>query len=207
MLYEEKPDLKDLPTPAQLFRASVIAVLTAIVLTVGVVLPAEYAIDPTGIGRVLGLTEMGEIKQELHDEAEDDHDSDHSTNDKSSLIGRFFALLVSSAHAQDKGAWMDEVEFTLQPGDTYEVKMTMGKGDVAEYQMLVTGGRVNFDLHGHGDGESATYEKGRGSTGSEGDFTAAFPGSHGWFWRNRDKKPLTVTLRLRGAYSELRHGQ
>lgn len=59
----------------------------------------------------------------------------------------------------------------------------------------------------HGNGNSITYERGRGSTNSEGEFTAAFPGGHGWFWRNRDTKPLTVNLRLRGTYSELRQGE
>lgn len=40
--------------------------------------------------------------------------------------------------------------------------------------MLVEGGRVNFYLHGHGSGQSETDEKGRGSTGSEGEITAGF---------------------------------
>lgn len=34
-----------------------------------VVLPAEYGIDPTGVGRALGLTQMGEIKTRLAKEA------------------------------------------------------------------------------------------------------------------------------------------
>lgn len=33
-------------------------------------LPAEHGIDPTRVGRLLGLTEMGEIKQQLYAEAE-----------------------------------------------------------------------------------------------------------------------------------------
>jgi hypothetical protein len=37
-----------------------------------VYLPAEYGIDPTGLGAVLGLTEMGQIKQQLYAEAEAD---------------------------------------------------------------------------------------------------------------------------------------
>lgn len=35
----------------------------------------------------------------------------------------------------------------------------MARGDVVEYRMIVEGGRVNFDLHGHGGGQSATCEK------------------------------------------------
>lgn len=33
-------------------------------------LPAEYGVDPTGIGGVLGLAEMGQIKQQLYAEAD-----------------------------------------------------------------------------------------------------------------------------------------
>jgi hypothetical protein len=27
---------------------------------------------------------------------------------------------------------------------------------------------------------------------------------HGWFWRNRGREPVTITLRTRGAYTELK---
>lgn len=207
MLYQEKPDLKDLPTNAQLLRSSIIAVATAIVLAIAVVLPAEYAIDPTGAGRMLGLTEMGEIKNQLQEEWEADQQHSETPSFVQTVAQGALSLLISSAHAQDSGTWTDEVEFTLQPGDTNEVKMTMNEGDVVEYEMIVTGGRVNFDLHGHGGGDSITYEKGRGSSGSDGEFTAAFQGGHGWFWRNRDSEAATVTLRVRGTYSEFRQGE
>ena len=82
--------------------------------------------------------------------------------------------------------------------------MVMEAGQTAEYQMLVEGGRVNFDLHGHGGGNSVTYEKGRGSTGAEGEVTADFDGEHGWFWRNRDSADITVTVQVRGEYAEFK---
>jgi hypothetical protein len=47
----------------------VIALLVAAALLVTVVLPSEYGIDPTRAGRLLGLTEMGEIKTQLASEA------------------------------------------------------------------------------------------------------------------------------------------
>ncbi|MEQ8832391.1 MAG: transmembrane anchor protein [Alphaproteobacteria bacterium] len=204
MFNAEKPSLEELPSSKQLLRSTIMAAAAALVILVTIVLPAEYGLDPTGVGRVLGLTEMGEIKQELSEEAEQDHGG---AGDQSSLFERVLAFAVPHAHAQDNAAWADVVEFTLQPDDTNEVKMTMNKDDVVEYQMVVTGGRVNYDLHGHGGGNSISYEKGRGSTGSEGEFTAAFPGGHGWFWRNRDSEPATVTLRLKGTYSDLRQGE
>lgn len=55
--------------PASCFFSTVIAALIAILLLVTTILPAERGIDPTGIGRVLGLTKMGEIKVSLAAEA------------------------------------------------------------------------------------------------------------------------------------------
>ena len=80
----------------------------------------------------------------------------------------------------------------------------MEEGQTVQYRMLVDGGRVNFDMHGHGGGQSVTYEKGRGSTGDEGEIIAAFDGEHGWFWRNRDSQPATVTVQVRGQYTEFK---
>jgi len=69
MFNVEKPSLNELPTSAQLIRSTAIAAASAAVILVTVVLPAEYDIDPTGIGGVLGLAEMGEIKSQLAAEA------------------------------------------------------------------------------------------------------------------------------------------
>jgi hypothetical protein len=35
-------------------------------------MPSEYGIDPTGVGRLLGLKQMGEIKTQLAEEAATD---------------------------------------------------------------------------------------------------------------------------------------
>jgi hypothetical protein len=67
------------PTPPDargLLRATLLAVIAAAAITVGVVLPAEYGVDPTGIGRVLGLTQMGQIKVRLAAEAAADAAAD-----------------------------------------------------------------------------------------------------------------------------------
>jgi hypothetical protein len=66
------PTFNDLPTSAQLLRSTVLAMITAAVLLVTVVMPSEYAVDPTGVGRALGLTQMGEVKLQLAEEARAD---------------------------------------------------------------------------------------------------------------------------------------
>ncbi|MHA6347659.1 transmembrane anchor protein [Roseivivax sp. CAU 1761] len=210
MFNAEKPSLDQLPSSKQLLRSTLIAGASAVAILVTVVLPAEYGIDPTGVGRAIGLAEMGEIKTQLAEEAEADRRMDMAIEEQSSLLNGLLGLFVGAAYAQEAGAaeapeeWRDETTFTLAPGDSAEWKLVMEEGQTAEYRVLVEGGRVNFDLHGHGNGNSVTYEKGRGSTGSEGEIVAEFDGEHGWFWRNRDSSDVTVTVRVRGEYAEFK---
>ncbi|MCE8000620.1 MAG: transmembrane anchor protein [Rhodobiaceae bacterium] len=195
-----KPNIEDLPTKAQLRRSSIIAGIGAVFIGICVYLPAEYGTDPTGVGSLLGLTEMGEIKQQLAAEAAAD-EALHGGDDSSSLMNDIFGLFVSTAHAQE--AWQDEITFTLAPGQSTEIKATMDEGSTLNYTWVATGGRINFDLHAHAGSDAVTYEKGRGKTSGEGSFETPFAGDHGWFWRNRDKVDVTVTLQLRGDYSEI----
>ena len=79
-----KPKLKDLPTKAQLRRSSIIAGIGAVFIGVAVYMPAELGQDPTGVGSLLGLTEMGEIKQQLKAEAEADAELHGGDQDRKS---------------------------------------------------------------------------------------------------------------------------
>ncbi|MAZ83736.1 MAG: transmembrane anchor protein [Rhizobiales bacterium] len=200
-----KPNIEDLPTKAQLFRSSIIAGIGAVAILITIYLPAEYAIDPTGVGRAIGLTEMGEIKVQLAEEAEVDRllNEQLGQDQSSSVLDGFFGLFVGTAHAQEAQAWQDTLTFTLTPGGSADIKMVMAKGATADYEWTADGGRINFDLHAHGGDDSITYERGRGETSGEGTLNAAFDGNHGWFWRNRDSVDVTITLQLRGNYSEI----
>jgi hypothetical protein len=193
-----KPNIEDLPTPAQLRRSTIVAGIGAVAIGLMVYLPAEYGNDPTGVGSLLGLTQMGEIKQQLAAEAAAD-EAVQGDDASSSLMNDIFGLFVGAAHAQE--VWQDEITFTLAPGESTEIKATMEDGVTLTYAWIATGGRINFDLHAHAGSEAVTYEKGRGQTSGEGSFEAAFAGDHGWFWRNRDSADVTVTLQLRGDYS------
>ncbi|OYW33062.1 MAG: transmembrane anchor protein [Rhizobiales bacterium 12-66-7] len=197
------PTRAELPTSKQLLRSTIIAIVAAAAILVTIVLPAEYAIDPTGIGRALGLAEMGEIKTQLADEAERDRAAGQqgeipaalpTPDQRSSLAARIFAeLVIGSAAAQTPAGRTDVMTITLKPGEGTEVKLVMNQG-----------ARVNFDLHGDGGGQQTSYEKGRSVPGAEGVLEAAFDGNHGWFWRNRDRADVTLTLRTNGDYAEIK---
>ena len=59
-------------TSRGLIRATFGSMAAALAILVLFWLPAEYGFDPTGLGRVMGLTQMGEIKQQLYAEAADE---------------------------------------------------------------------------------------------------------------------------------------
>ena len=56
-------------TSGRLQRSTLGAMAAAVAILVLFWLPAEYGVDATGLGRVMGLTQMGEIKQQLYEEA------------------------------------------------------------------------------------------------------------------------------------------
>ncbi|WP_170328539.1 transmembrane anchor protein [Ruegeria arenilitoris] len=205
MFNAKKPSLEELPSSAQLLKSTIIAAVSAIVILATIVLPAEYGIDPTRIGRVLGLAEMGEIKSQLAAEAEADKAKEAAGEDQTSLLDDVFGLFVGAAHAQTATPeWAEQFSVVLTPGEGTEVKLTMEEGAEVEFLWVAENGVVNFDLHGDAPGDKfISYEKGRGLPQDEDVLKAAFTGKHGWFWRNRDSQDVTVTLYVRGDYGEM----
>ena len=212
MYNSDTPLRAELPSSRQLVRSTMLAAVSALVLLVAVVLPAEYGIDPTGIGRVLRMTEMGDIKKQLAAEAAADAAATASAA-PSQAPGT--TLGMSSANAAQPPAaavvaaapkveWRDEKPFTLTPGEGTEIKLTMAQGAKAQYSWVVEGGEVNFDTHGDAPGKSISYEKGRGVSADEGVLEAAFSGNHGWYWRNRGTSNVKVILRTRGDYTAIK---
>ena len=57
MYNSDIPTRAELPTSAQLLRSTAIAIVAAAGILVTIVLPAEYAIDPTGIGKMMIQTD------------------------------------------------------------------------------------------------------------------------------------------------------
>ncbi len=205
------PSRAELPTTRQLLRSTLIAAVSAAVLLYTVVLPAEYGVDPTGIGKTLGLTEMGEIKTRLVKEAAEDAAATPNAPPAAANPAVSSATNAPTAPPTALAApvangpnWRDEMSFTLTPGQGTEIKLKMKEGEKALYAWSVQGGVVNFDTHGDGAGRSISYEKGRGVASDDGELIAAFTGNHGWFWRNRGQADVTVVLKTGGDYSDIK---
>ncbi|EGA72276.1 hypothetical protein VISI1226_05763 [Vibrio sinaloensis DSM 21326] len=217
MYNTDMPSRAELPTTKQLVRSTFIALVTAIVLLITVILPAEYAIDPTGMGRALGLAEMGEIKAQLAKEAEEDQANSAvvvATNTVQSEPVKAEPELAPQqlevvspkpdVAVAVEPVWKDKMMLSLKPGQGAEVKLVMEEGQIAQFEWVSKGGSVNYDTHGDGNGKSISYEKGRGVPSGEGELVAAFTGNHGWFFRNRNDKVVMVILKTSGAYAEMK---
>lgn len=222
MYNSDTPLRAELPSSQKLFKSTIFAAIAALALLVAVVLPAEYGIDPTGVGRVLRMTDMGEVKQQLASESAADSAATLAASPEVKTMGMEPANakqmakkaaaveVVKALEPAPEPAlvpnvqWRDEIPFTLTPGQGLEIKMKMLAGGRAQYAWVVTGGDVNFDTHGDALGKSISYEKGRGVASDAGVLEAAFTGNHGWFWRNRGKTDVQVMLRTRGDYSEIK---
>jgi hypothetical protein len=84
--------------------------------------------------------------------------------------------------------------------------MAMKAGARTSFDWTANGAVVNFDAHGDGNGRSVSYKKGKGAPSDTGELVAAFDGYHGWYWRNRTEKDVTMTLRTQGDYAEIKRG-
>jgi hypothetical protein len=215
MYNTELPTRAELPTSRQLIRSTVIAVVTAGVLLTTTVLPAEYGIDPTGIGNALGLKKMGEIKTTLAREAAAEAqgspppaDAAPSTTISTATAAPKTEAAASPAPTLEPAGKSDEVTVSLKPGQAAEVKLDMRKGAKVSYEWTVRGGAVNVDAHGDPVNPPAGfyhgYGKGRQMSKDAGVLQAAFDGKHGWYWRNRSISAVTLTLNTTGQYTAIK---
>ncbi|MBI6684871.1 transmembrane anchor protein [Pseudomonas viridiflava] len=206
------PTVNELPSTRKLVRSTVIAILVAAGLLVTVVMPSEYAIDPTGVGRTLGLTQMGELKIILAQEALADAAPRATTSAAPApQVAQAQPIAkpapqpeVSSAPALKK----NQITVTLKPGEGKEIKLEMLKGKTVRYEWTAAGGPVNYETHGEPyNGEKGyfhSYGKGKQVKENQGEFTAIFDGTHGWFWRNRSNSDVTLSLKTSGDYLSIK---
>ena len=193
------PSDTEVPSTAKLIKSTILAALTAGVLLVTVVMPAEYGIDPTGLGNTLGLKRMGEIKTSLVEEAAAD-----AAMDKQEVV----ATVKEEPKPEPKAATVqsDEFEITLDPDKSTEIKVTMNEAGKVNYSWDANGSEVFFDVHGDSKSLKINYHKYYKGTADKKDGTleAAFNGNHGWYFKNRNQVPVTFVLKIDGEYSAVK---
>ncbi|MCJ8318326.1 MAG: hypothetical protein MJK12_01745 [Colwellia sp.] len=160
-----------------LVKATIISAVIAIIALVLFILPAEYNIDPTGIGKKLGLTVF---------------------NNQAVIVQ------TQKPETSSSEVMQDSVVVTVPARRGIEYKLAMKQYQKVSYEWSTNEGQLYVDLHGEPKGDTtgyfesytiATVDKMKGS------FTAPFEGSHGWYWKNKSDKAIDVQLTFSGQYT------
>lgn len=215
MYNTDLPTRAELPSTGKLLRSTAIAMLIAGGLLVTTILPAEFGIDPIGVGRALGLTQMGEIKKSLISNANAGETAPSAGARTARAAAEAPAVVGTSTVASQPSAAAKAIApapqhtttVTLKNGQAAEIKLAMRKDASVRYEWSTAGVPVNYDTHGDPVGAPKDfyhgYGKGRNKTGDSGTLQAAFDGKHGWYWRNRSGAEVTITLKTSGDYEKI----
>lgn len=198
------------PTGKRLLLSVGLAVLLAALILIVAVLPAEYGIDPTGVGRVLGLTQMSG-KASKSRVAIDDvlAGAEPVATATPPATGEPLPLPNSAVHqAQPQPAKSEVLTIELPADAETEIKAVLPKGKMILYSWKVDHDSIYVDFHGHDPAwEDKTafvrYEEKDGSAGANGSLVAPFTGEHGWYFLNTNGFPVLLTLSIQGYYDKL----
>jgi hypothetical protein len=188
-------DREGLPSTKSLFKATGVAALIGLLVLITTILPAEYGIDPTGLGHKMGLTVLSQANV-----------TEPKSPEAASSSDNLLSLSAGPVWKTQNTLSSDTTTVTLEPDEGLEVKATMNAGDRMVFNWASEGGPVNFDMHGErfNDGDNFTsYWQGRNEPAANGAFEAPFDGTHGWYWRNRGDETVTIVLQTSGFYDSI----
>ena len=158
-------------TNRQLGKALFSASLLAVVVLLVAILPAEYNIDPTGLGKTLGLTALSEP-------------ASPAASSSPTLARHEIEITVPAG----KGI---EYKFHMAEYAKMEYQWLTDGPDL----YFDLHGEPEGDTTGYFESYAiATVASMKGS------FTTPFAGSHGWYWKNTSDQAVTVYLVASGTF-------
>ncbi len=170
----------ELPSKAKLAWATLAAFLVAGIVLVAAVLPAEYDIDPLGIGEALGLRILSEPGSGA------------------------IPVRTDGLSAYRSSYRTDLRTFELEPGGFVEYKYRLEAGRTIVYSWTASSW-VRSEMHSEADGSpegtAEFFEVAEETLARHGSYVAPFPGIHGWYWLNETDGPVTVILYAAGFFT------
>jgi hypothetical protein len=207
-----------------------LAILVAAVVLVVLVLPAEYGIDPTGLGNRFGLTGLSTAEDAGPEETLAEAGAVPATEvGAATANGDFFIdyeeMIVSdeilpegfpkpgelpnpdiqqthpAAHSSET------LSIELEPGGMVEHKAQMVRGQVLLYSWKTDRGGVHFDFHAEPwdgpEGYWVRYKVGDGVAADHGSLVTPLDGQHGWYFHNTNDFPVVIELNISGYFDEV----
>jgi hypothetical protein len=195
----------------RIIKALVLAMSIGAAVSVIAVLPAEYGIDPTGLGKILGFSKLFQPNETGGDNmiAESPQQSIKllKLEDAGSGPG-----VKKPIEASDPPPGMqyeireDSVTITIPGGKGLEYKVLLLKHGALKYEWTIDKGIMFFDFHGEvkeqNPPEDVFYESYTVAYAHNmiGTFLSPFEGRHGWYFKNSGEADRTVSIRLKGEY-------
>lgn len=168
------------------------ALLVAGLVLVAFILPAEFAVDPLGVGARTGLLDLGVTGQQV------------DTLDAAAATAPGGASTEAVIKAAEGTFQQETVTFSLAAKEGMEYKYRLDTGQALLFSWTASA-PVNYEAHAEPDGAprgyAQTYEKGTARRSASGTLRTPFSGIHGWFWENLTDQPVTVTLSAAGYFT------
>jgi hypothetical protein len=197
------------PSGKRIALSVVAALVVAALVLVVAILPAEYGIDPTGVGRALGLTELNAPASRTIEVRDVLGGNERVREVEIPAFNEPVPLPNPAVHqTEERPIQTRTMTLTLEEGQQTEIKTVLRASKVITYTWKTDGGLVYCDLHGHdpaaGDEFFVRYrEDQEGATEATGSLVAPFDGEHGWYWLNIHDGPVTITLTVTGFFDDI----
>lgn len=142
------------------------------------------------------------------------HGYEHSTNadelvivqETSPQTGDSSNTMLGKLENEHPSQWKDSIEVVIPARGEKEYKLFLTKGATFKYTWQTKGEELFFDFHGEPADDTTGYFKSfKKSTESQssGSLTSVFEGTHGWYWKNSTRLPVTISLKVNGEYQLL----
>jgi len=202
------PSEPSTPPNSRLVGASVGALAVAIVLLVVAILPAEYGVDPTGIGGALGLTALSTPTTRTIEITDVIGGNETVRSVEIPSFREPVPLPNPDVHQSEATVpHTRTMTVSIPAGAETEIKTVLRTGKVIVYSWSTDRGDIYSDFHGHDPQVSAEfwvrYEEHQEGPGGNGSLVAPFGGEHGWYWLNYNDYPVVVTLNITGYFDDI----
>jgi len=198
---------------SKIIKATIISLLTGVLLLVIAILPAEFGMDPTGAGKLLGFSKLY-----VPEEAGTTNLGAMASNPSTQTIklekagsGPKVERPVeadNSPPSTQLSSREDETKVVVPAGKGIEFKIDMLKYGKMKYEWTTSNNEIlYFDFHGEVKQEKEVKEVYfesytiANSNNMVGTFYAPYEVKHGWFFRNTGDEDVVVNFRLKGQYA------
>ena len=160
-------------TPWAILKATLLALVVAVLVLVVAVLPAEYGLDLTGAGRLLGLNALASEETT----AIVSQERAYKTDTIEFVLGSYESV---------------EYKYRLDAAASLQYSWEATRPVIYDFHAEPDGAPAGY-------AESFDQQT-RGQ--SHGTYVAPFPGIHGWYWENPGTGDIAIRLTSAGFYSE-----